>query len=185
MPRILFRGAFIRYADLRHEDEAGKSCRIHMTADWSDTVREHMTWEEVPDCVPKATLCGTINGKDMVLTPAGKELARHELQLTISEVSDFTLVRQKDEEGEPKGEELRFIVRTNQPGAMGLIENYVEKIGRGKAQLKISHEKQEGLFDNAKPEEDEAEEPEKKGKASAIASKGEMERASRKLQPVQ
>ncbi len=180
MPSTLFRGAFVRYADLRCDDEAGKFIRLHLTADWTDTVRAHMGWQDVPKRVSRATLSGALAAMHMVLTPNGKELSKHELQLDITEAVDFVLVRQKDEEGEPKGEELRFMVRTNQAGAGAMIENYIERIGRGAGLLKITHEKQTDLdFTGG----DDASNEDEKGAAEAapgpaLASKADVERAS-------
>ncbi len=177
MPSIRFRGAFIRYADVRCDDEAGKFIRLHLTADWTDTVRDHMGWQDVPDTVSKATLSGVLNGQNLILTPNGKELKRHELQIGITEVDDFTLVRVKDDEGEPKGTELRFRARTTQPGAAALIEGYIERIGRGVGLLKIEHEKQGNLFSGDDPA-DKDEDTEEKPAGPALASKAEVERAS-------
>lgn len=145
MPTIRFRGAVIRYADLRYEEEAGKFVRLHFTADWTDVVREHMEWEDLPDSVTNAKLTGKLTGRNLILTPNGKELQQHELQITVSDVSDFQLFRVKSDDGETKHAELRFIVRSQEPGAMALIESYIEAIGRGDAALKIAHEKQEEL----------------------------------------
>ncbi len=180
MPSVLFRGAFVRHFDVRQDPEAGKFIRLHLTADWTDVVRNHMGWSDVPKTVSRATLSGTLTALHLVLTPNGKELAKHELQIDITEASDFTLVRQKDEEGEPKGCELRFQVLTTQAGAGALLENYVERIGRGDGVLKITHEKQEG-FDFGAPVD--ASQEAEKGAAEAatgpaLASKAEVERAS-------
>ena len=177
MPNTVFRGAFVRYADVRCDDEAGKFIRLHLTADWTDVVRDHMGWEDVPETVSRATLSGTLNALRMTLTPAQKELKQHELAIDITEAADFVLVRQEDEEGEPKGSELRFMVRTTQAGAGAMIENYIERIGRGAGQLVIAHEKQEGLdFTGGDDASDDVEKEEVKA-GPALASAAEVKRA--------
>lgn len=142
MPRITFRGAVLRYCDLRHE-EGGKFVRLHMTADYTDVVRKEMEWDEVPESVTQAKLTGKLAASQMVLTPNGRELARHEIQIACNEVSDFTFVRVTEDES--SREELRFIVRSNQPGAAAMVEGYIENIGKGAGQLRVGYEVQSNL----------------------------------------
>lgn len=174
MPNLLFRGAFIRHFDVRHDEDAKKFIRIHLTADFTEAIMEKMEWETVPDCVPKATLTGQITAHHMILTPSGKELLQHELQIAISEVRDFQLVRVKDEEGEPNGQELRFVALSNQAGAAALIESYIENVQRGVGTLKVAAQQQDLPF-----EETTAESPDDAEKAPALASKAEVHHAER------
>jgi hypothetical protein len=109
MPSVLFRGAHIRYADIRQESEAGKFVRIHFTADYSKPVREHMGWDELPPKTDSAKLAGELTGKNLTLTPNGRELRRHEISLDTAECSDFQVFRVKGEDGESSRVELRFI----------------------------------------------------------------------------
>ncbi len=155
MPSILFRGAFLRHAVLQDDEEAGAFRRIHFTADFSDPVRQHMGWDDLPDGLTSGKLSGELNGTHLVLTPNGKDLKRHELQISCSQVNDFQVFRVKNDDGETTRTELRFIVRSNQPGAMALIEAYKEAIGRGVGVLKIAHEKQEDLpFESEESKDD-------------------------------
>lgn len=144
MPTIIFRGSHIRYADLRFKDEAGKFARLHMTADYSDPVRQRFGWPELSDKMPSAKLAGELTAHQLILTPAAKELRQHEIQIECSEVSDFQVVRVQD--GEDKSHtELRFIARSNQADAAARVEQYLAVVGQAKAQLRVSHERQEGL----------------------------------------
>lgn len=172
MPTIIFRGAVIRHADLRFDDEAGGFFRIHLTAEWTAPVREAMAWEEVPDWVDRAKLVGLIAARHLILTPNGRELKQHELQIDISEVSDFQLVRMYDEEGQPKRSELRFVARGTQRDAMALIEAYRHAVGRSPGQLKVTHEVQDKL---------ELGEEQAPVVAGAIASKAEVDWQSGQL----
>jgi hypothetical protein len=112
MPSLIFRGAHIRYADLRTE-EAGVYARLHLQSDLSGPVAEAMGWGEIPEGVTAAKLSGKLSGHHLTLTPAG-ELARHEVQFDCGDVSDFALVAEKDDDGEagragPGGRDFRFL----------------------------------------------------------------------------
>lgn len=135
----IFRGAFIRFVDLRFQDETGKFVRIHVTSDLTDVEQQALGWDTVPVCVPKGDLTGTLVAHNLIFTPSG-DLAKSELQVPCDEVGDFQLVRTKDGEGEAKGEELRFIIRSTHKGAAALLEAYMEAVGRAPAQLKITHD---------------------------------------------
>jgi len=60
MSSILFRGAVIRYADLRFETEGGIFARLHMQTDLSQPVSESMGWESIPECCSTAKLTGKL-----------------------------------------------------------------------------------------------------------------------------
>ncbi|HOK47391.1 MAG TPA: hypothetical protein PLK67_15725 [Bryobacteraceae bacterium] len=114
MPSVLFRGAFIRHAVLQDDDEAGPFRRIHFTADFSEPVRQHMGWEELPEGLTSGKLAGELSGTHLILTPNGRELKQHELQISCSQVNDFQVFRVKNDDGKTTHTELRFIVRSNQ-----------------------------------------------------------------------
>lgn len=142
MPKLILRGAYIRYADIRRDDEAGMFTRVHFTADFSEPVREAMEWGEPPSSIQSAKLDGNVTATHLILTPNGRELKQHELQLDVTEVADFQYFRVKDGESNSTHAELRFIVRTPVDGAGALIEQYIRHIGKGPAQLRINYEEQ-------------------------------------------
>lgn len=144
MPSILFRGARIRYADLRTE-EAGAYARLHLQADLSGPVMEAMGWGEIPEGVTSAKLSGKLSGHYLVLTPNDKSLRQHEVQLECGDVSGFAVVPEKDDQGEVNGYRLNFIARTNQVGAIALVEQYLRVCGECDATAKVKFEKQEQL----------------------------------------
>lgn len=145
MQKLIFRGALIRYVDLRQDDEAGLFRRIHFTADLSDTVCEAMEWGEPSEGLTQGKLLGELTATHLILTPNSKQLRQHELQLDVNEVSDFQFFRVKGDDGESTRTELRFIARSVSKGAGALLENYMELIGKGMGQLRIAYEKQEKL----------------------------------------
>lgn len=144
-PTIIFRGASIRYADLRHKEEVGVFARLHMTADDTDTVRDQMDWEKMPDCVDQCKLSGVLLGKHLELIPNDKNLRQFALQFTISEVSAFELVPIRNDDGDITSRQLRFQIKSTEIGAIAAIEEYLRRMGEHVGQLKISYQKQEKL----------------------------------------
>lgn len=145
MSSILFRGAVIRYADLRPETEGGIFCRLHLQADLSQPVSESMGWESIPDCCSTAKLTGKLTGRNLVLTPADKELRFHEIQMECTDVSDFQAVPEKDDEGNVTGHRLNFIARSVEVGAIAKVEQYRRVVGSAMAALAITYEEQSKL----------------------------------------
>jgi hypothetical protein len=141
--KIIFRGAFIRYADIRRAKEGGEVfTRIHMSCDFSDVVREQMEWDDPGDSVKMAKLTGELCAREFLLTPGDKALKQHELEIAINDASDFQVVMLKDEDGEPSGRQLRFIVRSPGDGVEALVGQYIRRVGIHEGQLKISYEPQ-------------------------------------------
>lgn len=142
---IIFRGTSIRYFDVRQGKEGGDVfCRIHLSSNWNEQVRNKMDWEAIPDSVTECKLTGSLLASHLILTPSDKLLKDQEIQFDIKSVEDFRLVSLKDDEGEIRGRELRFIVRTPKQVA-GHLEEYLSVIGRHEAALKVSYVKQENL----------------------------------------
>ena len=148
MSTIVFRGSFIRYADLRQKEEAGCFARIHFTSEMSKPVLEAMEWEPIPDCFESTKLTGELTARSLILTPNQKELRQHEIQMECSDISDFQLFRIQGEDGESTRTELRFIARVLEPGAIARIENYMRLVGtsmKSAGALKITYTDQQNL----------------------------------------
>jgi len=140
---IIFRGVVLKHFDGRQSpDGATFFTRMNLSAEFSDTVRENMDWDDPGDCIKPgspAKLTGELLGHNFILTPGDKRLKDKELQLGIKDVTDFQVITLKDDEGEPSGRQLRFQVRTEEDGAAALCEQYVRSVGRHEGQLKISY----------------------------------------------
>src|SRR5260370_26525801 len=108
---ITFRGAFLRYADLRI-NEAGVFLRLHVTSELTKPVMEAMNWADVPEWVDSAKLEGVLSAQHLTLTPNQKQLKDHEIEMDASEVTDFQVARVT--ENESTRIELRFIARVTQ-----------------------------------------------------------------------
>lgn len=145
MSSILFRGAVIRYADLRFETEGGIFARLHMQTDLSQPVSESMGWESIPECCSTAKLTGKLTGRNLVLTPTDKELRFHEIRMECTDVSDFAAVPEKDDDGEITGHRLSFICRSVEIGAIAKVEQYRRVVGSAMATLAITYEEQTKL----------------------------------------
>ena len=142
MPKLIFRGAYIRFVDLRYDDRSKqKYVKLNFTAAFSDPVREALEWGEPPVGFDSAKLDGDLTASHFILTPDGKELRQHELQLDSTAISNFEFARVKV--GEDSFEnQLRFQIVTSAVGATGQVEAYIEAIGKSTAQLRVNYEQQ-------------------------------------------
>lgn len=146
MSSIVFRGARIRYVDLRIDSEAGVFARLHMQADLTGPVREALGWERMPEGMVSAKLSGKLTARNLVMTPNQKDLRRNEFQVECSEVGDFQAVPEKDEDdGSVVGHRLNFIARSIEVGAISAVENYLRIVGSAEAALKVAYEAPEQL----------------------------------------
>jgi hypothetical protein len=141
MEKLIFRGAEIRYSDTR-KDEGGVFVRIHMTADFTEVVREAMGWNvgtfSKGKLVPN-DLCAT----HISLIPDEKSFRNHAIDLEITNMSDFEYFEVKDEDGNVS-HEVRFIVRTPVEGAETKVANYMRFAGAS-AQLRVNYQVQDPL----------------------------------------
>lgn len=143
---VLFRGAILKHIDVRQGKEGGDVfCRIHMSADYSDQVREKMAWDRIPDSVTECKLFGELLGTHFILTPGDKQLRQHELNFDISSVEDFSVVGVKNDDGKITSRELRFVVRTPKDGVEAFCGQYIRRVGRHAGALKVSYTVQEKL----------------------------------------
>lgn len=142
MPKLIFRGALIRFVDLRYDDKSKtKYVKINFTAAFSEPVREAMEWGEPPAGFASAKLDGDLVANHFILTPDGKELRPHEIQMDASGISGFEVHRVKVGEDSHENE-LRFQIVTSLTSAAAIIEGYLEAIGKGTAQLRVNYEQQ-------------------------------------------
>jgi hypothetical protein len=165
---MIFRGVHIDDWSGKHDD-AGQKFELFMGADFSDKVREAMGWtidEELASLFPKlrdketsafdrATMLlpaniktigldGSLAAKSLDLIPNGKELERHKITLSCTEINSFSLHRTKQPNGSYEWE-LRFRAIVVQTGAAKVIEGYIEAVGSKPAQMPVGYEKQDSL----------------------------------------
>lgn len=153
---ILFRGAFIRSFDVR-QSAGGESVfvTVHFSADFSDVVIAAMGWNDLPDGYKDADLKGELLGVEMHLKPNGAELKQYETKMPIKSVDTFKVVSLKQSEDKPDERELRFKVTSNAKKAATWLASYLQAIGKGKGQLKISYSEQAAM-DGASEDERQA-----------------------------
>lgn len=175
MPKLILHGAYVHYNDTRR-DETKVFSRLHCTADYSEPVQEAMKWEPLPGSLKSGKLDGELAATHLILTPSGRELKQHELQIGVSEVSAFEYVRVKEGEDGSVKLELRFVIKTAHPGAAAMVESYLGMVGYGAGQMRIGYEEQDELpMEEAKA--DDGQEPiEAHLTGAALASHSEMSR---------
>lgn len=143
MPKLIFRGASIRFVDLRYDDKSKTVyTKINLTAAFTEPIREAMQWGTPPAGFASAKLDGEFTASNFILTPNGRELKQHELQMNAKEIGSFDLIRVKGDDGESARNELRFQLLTADPLASGLLAQYLAAIGKGEAQLRVNYEQQ-------------------------------------------
>ncbi len=145
MPKLTFRGAFIRFVDLRYDEKSKTTfTKLNITAAFSEPVREAMEWGEPPAGLASGKLDGEMVASHFILTPDGKELKQHEMQMDARQIGDFNFARVKVGEDSHENE-LRFQIVTTVDGAAGQAEQYLRAIGKSGAQLRVNYEQQEAL----------------------------------------
>lgn len=150
MPKLTFRGAYIRYIDVRQE-EGGLVARLHMSSDYSAVVTKEMEWPASLDpTMTSAKLEGERVLNSFLMTPnGGEEMRKFEIEVTARDVGSFCV--QRVTEGDSSKVELRFQIRTGDVKGILQIINYIAKVGESPGVLKVDCVKQEEL-----PLEDEA-----------------------------
>ena len=197
MPKLIFRAALIRFVDIRYDEKAKtKYVKINFTAAFSEPVREAMEWGEPPAGFASAKLDGDLTATHFILTPDGKELRQHELQMDCTGLGEFQVFRVQVGEDSYENE-LRFQVVTTAQGSAALLEAYLESIGKGTAQLRVNFEQQQPLEmegsddkqerliakEQAADTTEEADEPEPEPAAAPLASAVLMGGSHQKRKP--
>lgn len=155
MPKLILRGAFVRYVDLRYDDKSKTVySKINFTAAFSEPVRNAMEWGEPPAGFASAKLDGDFTATHFILTPNGREMKAQEIQMDAKEIGNFALHRVKDDDGESTSNELRFQIVTADPNAASKLREYLSIVGKGEAQLRVNYEAQSDLEMEAEAEEE-------------------------------
>lgn len=151
MPKLIFRGAHIRFVDLRYDEKSKTTyTKINFTAAFSKPVQEAMEWGEPPAGFASAKLDGNFVATNLILTPNG-ELRQHEIQFEAKEIGGFELHRVTEDE--TTSNELRFQVVTSAGNAAAKLQKYIATIGKGEAQLRVNYEAQSELELEAEQQE--------------------------------
>lgn len=144
MPAIIFRGAHVRYVDLRYDvDSKQVYYRIHVSAEWTRETREFCGFEDgedIPDSVSTGKIDFDSTASHMILLPNHKELQQHELQLAITGLEGFGLFRSGKED--ERKQELRFIMTSVEAGAAGAMEAFIQPCGLVDCALKVTYAEQ-------------------------------------------
>ncbi len=147
MPKLTFRGAFIRFVDLRY-DEKSKTVytKINFTASWTEPIREAMGWGQPSEGFNDGGLEGELVATHFEVIPNG-DLKQHAFDLEAKEIHSFTHALVKD--GDSATRELRFQITTTALKAAQKLAAFLAVIGKGQAQLKVTYEAQSELEEEA------------------------------------
>ena len=140
MPNISFQNVVLR--SLSRDRKGGRAA---FTASLTAHVCRAMEWnEEIPDCLTKARPEGELIASEVRLTPGQKDLEKHAVELGISQIDGFEIVRRELESSRGKGHrlELRFNVHFTDSAGCAALEQYLQTIGEGKSKLSMLYQKQ-------------------------------------------
>lgn len=152
MPKLTFRGAYLRYVDVRQE-EGGIVARLHVSADYSAPICKEMEWPPTLDpTMTSAKLEGERVLNNFVLTPnGGEEMRKFEVDITARDMTGFSVKRVTD--GDSNRTELQFQIRCGDAKGILQLINYISKVGENPGALKVDCVKQTELDLEEVPEE--------------------------------
>ncbi len=115
----------------------------------TDHVKSAMNWSDLPETYTGGSPEGEISARTLALAPAEKALSMHRIDLSVSLLHKFTVVRRELEDKRGKGHrfELHFNVKFDDQRGCKKLEQYIQTIGEGKSLLTVSYEKQAELED--------------------------------------
>lgn len=144
---LIFRGAKVLRAHICR-DQAGVFNRIYMSSDFTEAVRDEMGWGDPPNGFTQGKLEGALNASHVMLTPDRQDLRQFELNMDVTEISDFQFFVVNDSKNDTSSTELHFTIRTPTDGAESQVANYLRRVGDTASQLRVSYQripKQPGL----------------------------------------
>lgn len=154
MPTITFRGAFIRYVDMRYEPKSkAVYLKLNMTAAYSKPVREELNWAELPETSPDMGLDGDFTATEFTMIPNGLDASAFNLDATSMESFSVHRVTSKTDK-EKTEEELRFLIVTPDKHAAGKLAKYLDVVGVGLAQLKVKYNAQSAIENEASDQQE-------------------------------
>lgn len=139
MPKLIFRGASVRYFDTRMS-QGGEAVfvRIHVSADFTELVRTAMEWQELPDSFTEGKLSGEIAAHQISMK--GSKGLGLSFEMAVKSIADFKVVTIKEENSSHR--ELRFVIVTDEHGAYTTVGNFVETAGKATCQLTVHYSEQ-------------------------------------------
>ena len=137
--RLTFRGATLKYFDVRQSPEGGNTfLRLHFEADLSKPVSEEMGWGEIADGCTSGKLEGELIGQAICLIPADKAMANLQTEFAFIEAKDFQFVVSTDKDSGRVEKRVRFVVRTAELNVESQARAWMHAIGLNKSLMKVS-----------------------------------------------
>jgi hypothetical protein len=154
MPTLTFRGAYIRFVDLRYEPKSkAVYTKINFTATYSKPVRDELNWPELPESMPAADLDGNFTATEFTIIPNGLDTSA--FNLDAKELGHFSVHRvASDNDQEKTEEELRFQIVTPDKHAASKLAKYLDVVGHGAAQLKVKYNAQSTIENEASDQQE-------------------------------
>ena len=138
---ITFRGASLSHCVMT-TDESGAFLRLNAKADYTDTIRDEMSWDELGDNSKSMELAGEIPGGNLVLTcqQAGIDGSFPELQIGFDAVRAFKAVRVKEKDQESSRVELRFQIITRDHASATVVFEYKATVKKALGELRLTQD---------------------------------------------
>ena len=122
-----------------------KKATASFSCSLTKSVISSMGWTDVHECATGASLDGDLSATILELVPKDKEMERQSINVAISQIYKFELIRLELEgtkQGKGHRQELRFTVALNDSKACRVLEQYMLTIGDGKGSATVHYEPQ-------------------------------------------
>jgi len=131
-------------AVLKSFSRGDSSGSAKFSASYTNAIKEAMEWGEVVDYQKSSKLEGELTGRKMTIKPSDGPLEKFTIEIDITTVYGFELVKYEVEGKRGKGHrwELHFTVDFNDPTGCRYLEEFKIHCGKGKSSVTISHEPQ-------------------------------------------
>ena len=139
MSNSILRGAALAHCVIQ-SNEAGTFLRMNARADYTETIREEMGWDELGLRTRMADLDGEVAAGRLALTSQQQTLdgGCPELRLGFESMGKFRAVRCKAKDAQSSHVELRWHIISRDPNAAALAMTYKSEVKDGLGELRIS-----------------------------------------------
>lgn len=145
MPKLTFRGAYIRFFDTRQAPNGESTfIKINMSADFTDKLREAMGWDDLPDSFRSGPLDTEPLAVNNIVMKAKAGLEQS-FDMATRHIKEFAVVRRKDKKGDSTHLEIDFQVVTDEAGAYTTVGDFISAAGKGKGTLIATYTEQATL----------------------------------------
>lgn len=119
----------------------GPSLRIYFEAEWSEEIREALSWTEIDQETVKGTpaLRGALIGSKCRLLPSANELSDHRIELHAQRIGNFEVFFPEQTGKDPKPPVLRFRIESSDAQLETNMGRWGRELGHAIATLTVEY----------------------------------------------